>query len=153
SRSLTKREFRNIVEPLGIRLGELQRALHAEKIATVVVFEGWGASGKGTCIGALMQPLDPRGYRVYTGGAPTEPERLRPFLWRYWVRFPAAGEIALFDQGWYMRVLRDRVEGKLSGRELRDSFEAINELEETLVDSGVVLVKFWLQIGAKEQRR
>jgi polyphosphate kinase 2 (PPK2 family) len=153
TRSLTKSEYRNIVEPLDIRLGELQRALRAEGIATVVVFEGWGAAGKGTCIGALMQPLDPRGYRVYGSRALTEGERLRPFLWRYWVRLPAAGEIALFDRSWYTRVLQERVEGKISGRALRDSFEAINELEQALVDSGIVIVKFWLHISAKEQAR
>src|SRR5258705_13224881 len=65
SRSLTKEEYRAVVDPLEIRLGELQRTLRADRIPTVLVFEGWDAAGKGTCMAALMQPLDPRGYRVH----------------------------------------------------------------------------------------
>ena len=65
SRSLSHKEYRTVLDPLEIRMGELQRALRAAQVPTLVVFEGWDAAGKGTCIGALVQPLDPRGYKVH----------------------------------------------------------------------------------------
>ena len=106
TRSLSKKEFRAVVDPLEIRLGELQRALRADGVPTLLLFEGWDAAGKGTCMSALMQPLDPRGYRVHPDHRPTEEERMRPFLWRFWTRLPAGGEIGLFDRGWYGNLLR-----------------------------------------------
>lgn len=153
SRSLSKEEYRDIVDPLQIRLGELQRTLRAERVPTLIVFEGWDAAGKGTCMNALMQPLDPRGFRVYPDRPPSEEERLRPFLWRFWNRMPPAGEISIFDRSWYWHLLRGRIDETLPKRAWREGYSSVNDFEETLVDSGIVLIKFWLQISRKEQRR
>src|SRR5438552_3461480 len=78
SRSLSHKEYRTVHDPLEIRMGELQRALRAAQVPTLVVFEGWDAAGKGTCIGALVQPLDPRGYKVQPHRPPSDDERWRP---------------------------------------------------------------------------
>jgi polyphosphate kinase 2 (PPK2 family) len=152
-RSLSKQEFRKITDPLEIRLGELQRTLRAEKIATLLVFEGWDAAGKGTMIGSLIQPLDPRGFRVHADRPPTEDEAMRPFLWRFWRRLPPAGEIAIFDRSWYRRVLIERIERISPKGVWRGAYASINDFESTLTDSGLVLLKFWLHISKKEQRK
>jgi polyphosphate kinase 2 (PPK2 family) len=153
SRSLTKQELKAVLDPLGVRLGELQRALRSAKVPTLLVFEGWDAAGKGTIIGALMQPLDPRGYKVHTRKAATEDEAMRPFLWRYWLRMPAAGDLAIFDRSWYARVLADRVNKAVPRGTWREAYGEINDFERLLADGGACIVKFFLHISRKEQRR
>jgi polyphosphate kinase 2 (PPK2 family) len=153
SRSLNKLEYHTVVDPLTMRLGELQRETRAAGIPTILVFEGWNAAGKGRCIGALLQPLDPRGYRVHTFKEPSEDEALRPFLWRYWIRLPAKGEIAIFERCWYTRVVGDRVEHRLPRKVWQAAYGTINDFEHTLVEGGAVLVKLWLHISREEQAR
>jgi AMP-polyphosphate phosphotransferase len=135
------------------RLGALQREARAAGVPVVVVFEGWSASGKGTCINALLRSLDPRGFAVWSIDAPNEEERLRPYLWRFWTKLPARGMIAVFDRSWYRRVLEERVEKVVEADRWQPAYEDIARFERQLTDDGVVLVKFWLHIDKKEQRR
>ena len=84
-------------------LAVLQREAKALNIPVMIIFEGWGASGKGTLINRLIHPLDPRGFKVYTIQKESEEEAMRPFLWRFWTKTPAKGRIHVFDRSWYSR--------------------------------------------------
>lgn len=152
-RRLPKKLYEEVFPKLEIRLGECQRAAKEAGVPVIVVFEGWDAAGKGTVINRLTQALDPRGFSVYSTKPPTETERFYPWLWRFWNKLPPAGQFAIFDRSWYMRVLDERVERVASSTEVRQAYEDILQFERQLADSGAVIVKFWLHISRKEQRR
>jgi polyphosphate kinase 2 (PPK2 family) len=118
-----------------------------------VVFEGWDASGKGGCIRRLVAPLDPRHVRVASFAAPTYDEKRHHFLWRFWPQLPGWGGMAVFDRSWYGRVLVERVEGFATEQQWRRAYQEIREFERTLVDEGMILVKFWLHLSEQEQLR
>lgn len=151
-RQISKEQFDQVFPAMEAQLGECQRAARAAGVPVVIVFEGWDAAGKGTLINRLALALDPRGFKVRTDGGADEDQRMRPWLWRYWNELPAAGTFVIFDRSWYRRLLEDRVEGEDRGRD-RPEYEDIQEFERQLTDSGAVLVKFWLHIGKKEQKR
>lgn len=140
-----------IFPQLEARLSELQREARNAGIPIVVVFEGWDSAGKGTQINKLMQPLDPRGFKVWSINLPTQEELYHPFLWRFWTKLPARGSIAIFDHSWYGRVLMDRVEGLVPKKIWKDAYSEILNFERQLTDDGTVLVKFWLHIEKDEQ--
>ena len=135
------------------KLRDLQRQCYDAKIPVAVVFEGWDASGKGESIAKLVERLDPRGVKVHPISAPLEDERLRPFLWRFWTRIPGRGEMAVFDRSWYGRVLVERVEKLIKPEQWRSAYNEIAQFERMLTDDGMVIVKFWLHISEKEQKR
>ena len=118
-----------------------------------VVFEGWDASGKGGCIRRLVAPLDPRHVRVASFAAPTYDEKRHHFLWRFWPQLPGWGGMAVLDRSWYGRVLVERVEGFATEDQWRRAYQEICEFERTLVDEGMILVKFWLHLSEQEQLR
>jgi polyphosphate kinase 2 (PPK2 family) len=131
----------------------LQRQVKALGIPVVVVFESWSAAGKGTLINELILPLDPRGFTVHSASGPTEEEAFYPFLWRFWKRTPTRGRLAIFDRSWNRRVVTDRVDGQVKGKRLRQAFEDIRSFERQLADEGVVIVKCFLHISKKGQKR
>src|SRR6267142_2301718 len=94
--------------------------------ATVVLFEGWDAAGKGTVIRRLTEKLDPRAFRAWPGAPPSELERRYHWLWRYEVRLPEDGHMALFDHSWYGRVLVERVEKVVRKKLWRRAYDQIN---------------------------
>ena len=151
--TLSKARYKQIFTPLQNRLGELQREAHDLGVPLVVLFEGWEAAGKGTCINRLVQRLDPRGFKVHPISGPTEDERLRPFPWRFATRMPRRGRMAVFDRSWYGRVLVKRVERLVSPDTWRQAYDQILQFERQHVDDGAVIVKFWLHISKKEQKR
>jgi len=118
-----------------------------------IVFEGWDASGKGGCIKRLVAPLDPRHVRVASFAAPTYDEKRHHFLWRFWPTLPGWGGMAVLDRSWYGRVLVERVEGFATEHQWRRAYQEIAEFERTLVDEGMILVKFWLHLSEEEQLR
>jgi len=152
-KKVPKETYREVFPELEARMGVCQRAARAGRVPVVIVFEGWDAAGKGTIINRLTQALDPRGFKVHPISAPTETERLHPWMWRFWQALPAAGSFAIFDRSWYGRVLLERIEGLACKREWKQAYEDIEQFERQLADSGVVLVKFWLHIGKDEQKR
>src|ERR1035437_8879476 len=93
-----------------LKLVLAQQKMRAAGLPLVIMYEGWDASGKGGSIMRITQKLDPRGYRVWPVGVPNEIEREHHYLWRFWTRPPASGEICIFDRSWYGRVLVERVE-------------------------------------------
>lgn len=153
ARSLSKVEYEHDFPPLRDALTQLQRRLYESGTPAIVVLEGWDASGKGDTIQRVVERLDPRGYAVYPTYASTEQERQYPFLRRFWLRLPARGQLVLFDRSWYRRVLAERVAGEVGPAACRVAYEAINAFERTLIEDGHILVKIWLEISRKEQRR
>ncbi|MBL9127042.1 MAG: polyphosphate:AMP phosphotransferase [Verrucomicrobiales bacterium] len=153
SREVSKAAYRKTKPELDLKLAELQRRAHQLGIPVIVVFEGWGAAGKGTLINELLFPLDPRGVSVISSLAPTEDEAMRPFLWRFWCHTPARGRMTLFDRSWYRRVVADRVDGEVTGKALQQAFADILAFERQLAADGAVIVKFFLHISAKEQKK
>jgi polyphosphate kinase 2 (PPK2 family) len=151
--ALTKEEYKKKAPPLRERLRLLQYQCKDAEIPIVIVFEGWDASGKGRIISRLLERIDPRGFKVHPARPPTTEEEAKPFLWRYWVRLPQDGEIALFDRSWYGRVLIERVAKMVPKKVWQRAFEEISQFERQLAEDGAAIVKFFLHISKKEQRR
>ena len=152
-KKLTREEYKRIVPGLQVRLYDLEKACWDNGVPTVIVFEGWDASGKGTTIASLTQRLDPRGFKLYPITAPRTYEQQRPWLWRFWLKVPNAGEMVIFDHSWYGRVLEERVERTTSEKAWRQAYRDIIEFERMLADDGTVILKFFLHISKKEQRK
>jgi len=148
-----KAEYHKVMQELTIKMGELQRQARQMDIPITLVFEGWGASGKGMLLNKLIQALDPRGLTVYPMNNATEEDKLHPYLWRYWVRIPQRGRVAIFDQSWYQRVLAERVENLIKEKKWRKAYYEINSFERQLADDGHVIVKFFLHISKAEQKK
>jgi len=148
-----EKEYNKTIKKWQIRLLGLEQALRNSGRAMLIAFEGWDASGKGGAIKRLTAALDPRGYKVYGISAPTEEEKRHHYLWRFWTRIPGAGEMVIFDRSWYGRVLVERVEGFCEKADWHRAYEEINCFEEQLSDSGVLVLKFWMQISDAEQLR
>ena len=151
TRKMSKEEFKKRMLSLEPELARLQRECKAQKLPVMIVFEGFGAAGKGYQIGKLIHAMDPRGFYVRSVGRESEEQRRHPFLWRYWINTPAKGEIAIFDRSWYGRVMVERLEGFCSEAEWQRAYDEINEFERELTDAGTVVVKFWVQIDKDTQ--
>ena len=121
--------------------------------ALVMVFEGHDAAGKGGAIRRVVTALDPRQYRVHPIAAPSDEEKTRPYLWRFWRNLPRQGHIAIFDRSWYGRVLVERVEGFADAAEWGRAYSEINDFEAELTEGGMIVAKFWLAISKDEQLR
>lgn len=135
------------------KLGRLAWKAWERGRSAVLVFEGWDAAGKGGAIRRVIAPIDARLYRVISIAAPTDEERAQHYLWRFWRQIPRSGLITVYDRSWYGRVLVERVEGFATVDEWSRAYREINDFEEQLVESGIVLMKFWLHVDAKEQLR
>lgn len=133
------------------RLSELVRDPRFQGRSLVCAFEGADAAGKGGAIRRIAAALDARQYQIIPVAAPTEEERAQPYLWRFWRQVPRQGKVAIFDRTWYGRVLVERVEGFCSENDWLRAYTEINDFEHELADSGVIVVKFWLQISQAEQ--
>ena len=151
--SLTKEEYKSRLPALQDRLYELQLAGSETGLPSVIVFEGWDASGKGTTINVLTNRLEPRAFRLHAIREPRTHELRMPWLYRFWERVPNYGQMAIFDQSWYRRVLGERV-GKITPKsEWQKAYRDITDFERTLADDGYVLVKLFLHISKKEQKQ
>jgi polyphosphate:AMP phosphotransferase len=135
------------------RLGRLVRAAFEKKRSSVVVFEGWDASGKGGNIRRVTAAMDPRTYRVISVAAPTDEEKAHHYLWRFWRHVPRAGYVTVYDRSWYGRVLVERVEGFARPEEWGRAYLEINDFEHQLSAHGVVIAKFWMHVDEQEQLR
>ncbi|MCW5978265.1 MAG: hypothetical protein KIT09_09320 [Bryobacteraceae bacterium] len=150
---LSRKDYKEALPDLQRRLYDLQKACWDHSVASIVVFEGWDAAGKGSTIATLTQRLDPRGFKLHPIRAPRTYEKQRPWLWRFWLKTPNRGEMAIFDQSWYGRVLIERVEGLTPKKEWQKAYRDVSEFEQMLADDGTVIVKYWLHISKKEQRK
>jgi polyphosphate:AMP phosphotransferase len=152
-KTLSAKDYDRKLATLQGRLSRLSRAAWEKKVSSVLVFEGWDAAGKGGTIRRLTAAMDARLYRVVPIAAPTDEERARQYLWRFWRHIPRAGRFTIFDRSWYGRVLVERVEGFARDDEWQRAFQEINEFEDQLVEQGTMVTKFWVHISKDEQLR
>ena len=153
SHALGKKTFSKELQLYQGQLNRLQRKAQARGVSTIMVFEGWDAAGKGGAIRRVTRALDARSYQVIPIAAPTDEERAQHYLWRFWRHLSRAGRMTIFDRTWYGRVLVERVEGFATEQEWRRAYSEINEFEEELVKSGIVVIKYWVHITQDEQLR
>jgi AMP-polyphosphate phosphotransferase len=151
--ALPQEEYKKRLGPLQQRLYELEHAVFNAKVPVVIVFEGWAATGKGRLISLLAERLDPRGFRVVPITPPRTAETRYPWMWRFWLKIPARGQMVAFDTSWYRRVLIDRLNKTVGKQELRSAYQDIAEFEEMLTADGTVILKFWLHIGEADQTK
>ena len=148
---MKKEEYRRLLKKYRKKLWEMHNRLYRARVPLAVVYEGWDAAGKGGNIKRLTSGLDPRGYEVHPIASPTPEEAARHYLWRFWTRLPKTGHIAVFDRSWYGRVMVERLEGFCTEEDWRRAYDEINQFERELTDSGMVLVKFWVNIDKDTQ--
>ncbi len=153
SRGLARPRYVHVLPPLQDPVRLPQSALHDARVPTLVVFEGWDGAGKSTVIQRLTERLDPRVFRHTPSAPPSELERRYHFLWRYQMRLPEDGQIGFFDHSWYGRVLVERVEKLTPRKQWKLAYDQINAFERWLADDGQVIVKFFLHISKREQKR
>lgn len=151
--TLSKKDYGKRKEQAQGNLNRLCRQAKQQKVSSVLVFEGWDAAGKGGAIRRILRALDPRTYRVIPIAAPTDEEQSQHYLWRFWRHLPNAGNITFFDRSWYGRVLVERIEGFAREDEWQRAYDEINQFEQELVESGIMICKFWLHIDQDEQLR
>ncbi len=153
TKKISKEEYKDKISKLESEIGKLQRQYREWNIPVMIVFEGFGAAGKGLQIGRLIQSLDPRGFQVFAIKKETEEERMHPFLWRFWTKTPARGRIGIYDGSWYRKVLIDRFEKRIKQSELPKAFDSICSFEKQLADDGNVVIKLFLDISKEEQKK
>jgi polyphosphate:AMP phosphotransferase len=154
SQKIDKKDFERELAKWQGKLSQLMRDPRFQKNHSLIVaFEGADAAGKGGSIRRLVAPMDARQYQIIPVAAPTDEERAQPYLWRFWRHIPRKGRVAIFDRTWYGRVLVERVEGFCSEADWLRAYAEINDFEHGLVESGAIVIKFWLQISKEEQLR
>ena len=136
-----------------MRLLRVQQWLARTGCRAIVAIEGGDAAGKGGLIQRLTEKLDPRPVHVHRIGAPRPDEQGKHYLYRFWEKLPAPGDMAIFDRTWYGRVLVERIEGYIKKDAWQRAYEEINDFEKMLTDDGVRLVKILLNLSAGEQRK
>src|SRR5208337_3310581 len=134
------------------RMSVLQRVLRDQKTPTIILIEGWNASGITMSTQAIIQSLDPRGFTLHAIDKPTDEEKSRPFLWRFWTRTPPRGRIALFARSWYSRAISEEMQRSAWKKSLEGKIHSINTFERQLTDDGTVIIKIFLHIGREEQK-
>jgi polyphosphate kinase 2 len=150
---LTNKEYEKELRHLQGELCKLQEWVKYAKLRVIVVFEGRDAAGKGGTIRAITERVSPRVFRVVALPAPSDREKSQMYLQRYVPYFPAAGEIVIFDRSWYNRAGVEYVMGFCT-KDQHDRFlEMCPLFEKQMVASGIILVKYWLEVGQKEQAR
>ena len=149
--SKAKKAILRKIEEQGEELAYLQRKARELGIPVLVVVEGLSAAGKGTIINQMIQPLDPRGFKVSCIASPNRDEQLRPFLWRFWRRTPSAERMAIFDRSWYRSLLDAKINGIISEADLKKAYADVRNFERQMRDGGTIILKFFLEISKKEQ--
>jgi polyphosphate kinase 2 len=134
-------------------LCRLQDWVKQEGLRVIVVFEGRDGAGKGGTIRALTERVSPRVFRLVALPAPSDREKGQMYLQRYIQHFPAAGEVVIFDRSWYNRAGVEHVMGFCSKSEHRRFLELCPEIERYIVDGGITLIKYWLEVGNEEQEK
>ena len=136
---------------LQLNMLRIQQGVFHKKDRVIIIFEGFDAAGKGGAIRALTERLDPRNVRVVPIGEPTEDEKGKPWLYRFWRDLPNPGHITIFDRSWYGRVLIEKVDHLTSPEKLKSAYEEINHFEAQLQNDGITLIKIFLGITKDEQ--
>ncbi len=152
-RKVSKKEFEAIAPTLRIELLEAQRRLREADFPVLVYFAGVDGAGKGGTINELQSWLDPRHLVTQAYGAPSDEERERPEYWRYWRDLPPRGKIGFFLSAWYSRAVLDRVNREINRARFDERIDQICAFEQALADDGALILKFWMHLGQKAQRK
>lgn len=153
SKKMPKNEYDANITPLKERLSVLQHEVKASKLPVIVVFEGWSAAGKGTILSDVILTLDPRSFKAISTQPPTAEEQRKPFLWRHWCSIPPEGRIMLYDKSWYHEMMGTLHTKKQSKAQAASQIESIQIFEKQMADSGALIIKFFLHISQKEQKK
>ncbi len=150
---LKRKEYEAELEKLHIELVKLQLWVVAKQLKICIVFEGRDTAGKGGTIKALTERLSPRVFRVVALPAPTDREKTQMYVQRYMEHMPAGGEVVIFDRSWYNRAGVERVMGFTPEAKVRRFLQVAPLVEQAMVKSGIVLLKYWLEVSDAEQTR
>ena len=150
---LSTKAYEKELKRLHVELVKLQQWVVAKGLKVIVVFEGRDGAGKGGTIKALTERVSPRVFRVVALPAPTEREKSQMYVQRYIRHFPAAGEVVIFDRSWYNRAGVERVMGFCTPEQAKKFLEAVPMVERAMVESGIILLKYWLEVSPQEQER
>jgi polyphosphate kinase len=150
---MKQKVYERELRKLQVQLCHLQEWVREKGTRTIVVFEGRDAAGKGGTIKALTERVSPRVFRAVALPAPSDREKTQMFLQRYMQHFPAAGEIVIFDRSWYNRAGVEYVMGFCSENEHRRFLDLCPDVEKMIIDGGISLIKFWLEVGKEEQEK
>ncbi len=152
-KSLKRKKYDKEIRRLQAELCKLQDWVKHKGLRVIVVFEGRDAAGKGGTIRAITERVSPRVFRLVALPAPSDREKTQMYLQRYMQHFPAAGEIVILDRSWYNRAGVERVMGFCSDEQYRQFLKICPSVEKYIVDAGIILIKYWLEVGKKEQQR
>src|SRR5499426_2624701 len=150
---MMRKEYEEALRKLQVELCALQDWVKHKGLRVVVVFEGRDAAGKGGAIKAITDRVSPRVFRVVALPAPSDREKSQLYMQRYVEHFPAAGEIVIFDRSWYNRAGIEHVMGFCSPAQHRRFLKVCPEFELYIVDDGIHLIKYWLEVSEPEQKR
>ncbi len=135
------------------KLAKQQMLVKEMKLPVLVLVEGWGTSGKGSVVGKIIKGIDPRFFKVATMEAPTEEERRKPFLYRHFVKIPEAGKFQFLDSGWMDELVEAKLHNDMKQEAYANRIESIKRFERQLTDNGYLVMKFFLHISRKEQKK
>ena len=150
---LKAKAYAKELERLHVELVKLQEWVKHKGLKVCIVFEGRDGAGKGGTIKAITERVSPRVFRVVALPAPTEREKSQMYVQRYLPHLPSAGEVVIFDRSWYNRAGVERVMGFCSEEDVQQFFRAVPLVERWAVESGVILIKYWLEVSPEEQAR
>ncbi len=150
---LKGKEYAKQLRKLQAELCRLQDWVKHKGLRVIVVFEGRDGAGKGGTIRALTERVSPRVFRLVALPAPSDREKSQMYMQRYMQHFPAAGEVVIFDRSWYNRAGVEYVMGFCTKEQRRRFLELCPEIERYIVEAGIILVKYWLEVGNDEQER
>ena len=150
---MKRRDYEQELGKLQVELCYLQEWVKATGHRCIVVFEGRDAAGKGGTIKAITARVSPRVFRVVALPAPSDREKSQMLIQRYFEHFPAAGEIVIFDRSWYNRAGVDAVMGFAKEKQVERFLELAPRIESYIIDGGIQLIKFWLEVGMEEQQK
>jgi polyphosphate kinase 2 len=150
---LSRKDFEKELEKLDAELVKVQLWAQHEGARVIIVFEGRDAAGKGGVIKRITERVSPRVFRVVALPAPTDRQKSQLYIQRYLEHFPAAGEVVIFDRSWYNRAGVERVMGFCSEREVQRFLKMCPVWERVVVESGIILIKYWFEVSQDEQTR
>ena len=150
---ISGKDYARAMKKLHVELVKLQEWVKLKGLKVCIVFEGRDGAGKGGTIKAITERVSPRVFRVVALPAPTEREKSQMYLQRYLPHFPAAGEVVIFDRSWYNRAGVERVMGFCTEKQAKGFLRVAPAFEKLMVDSGIILLKYWLEVSPEEQTR
>ena len=150
---LKRKDYEKELARLHVELVKLQEWVKRKGLKICILFEGRDGAGKGGTIKAITERVSPRTFRVFALPAPTEREKSQMYVQRYLPHLPAAGEIVIFDRSWYNRAGVERVMGFCTDEQVKKFMLAVPLVEKAIVESGIILLKYWLEVSSDEQTR